>query len=329
MSQIVFGAGTSHSPLLALEPEMWVERARDDVRFTELQLEDGRIVDYAGLAEASGNRHAPVATLENFREQWSRANAALDRLAGDIANARLDLLVIIGDDQDELFKLEHMPALAIYYGDKVVMHPRGGDMPAWRKLASRGYGMDDAHEFAAAPQYARGLIEGLLERGVDIGSAAQVTDPVRAGFGHAFGFVHTRLLGQNQIPVVPVMLNTYFPPNVLRPWRCYDVGRILREVIEAMPDDLRVGVIASGGLSHFATDETLDRRVLDALRTGDAEPLRTLEPHRMRSGSSEILNWVMAGGVLEGLPNQWLEYIPVYRTPAGTGVGLGFTAWYP
>jgi hypothetical protein len=37
----------------------------------------------------------------------------------------------------------------------------------------------------------------------------------------------------------------------------------------------------------------------------------------------------MAAGALESLDMTWSEYLPVYRTPPGTGIGLGFAAWEP
>jgi OH-DDVA oxygenase len=47
----------------------------------------------------------------------------------------------------------------------------------------------------------------------------------------------------------------------------------------------------------------------------------------LNSGSSEILNWVLAAGAMGPLPLSWCEYQPVYRTPAGTGVGVAFAVW--
>ena len=48
---------------------------------------------------------------------------------------------------------------------------------------------------------------------------------------------------------------------------------------------------------------------------------------RLRSGNSEILNWVTAAGALEGLTPAVLDYVPGYRTPAGTGTGMAFARW--
>ena len=330
MSQIVLGIGTSHSPLLAIPPERWAERAADDCKRPTFPLADGRSITYEQLAAETGNRYAAVATLEHFIPLAARAQANLDRLAEALKAARPDLVVIVGDDQDELFLLEHMPAVAIYYGDTIVMQPRAEarpQIPAWHRACLPVYRQDAALRHPGAPGYARAVIEGLLDHGIDVGGSIGVPEPVRAGFGHAFGFVLQRLLRNRPVPVLPVLLNTYFRPNVPRAWRCHDIGRALAQVIAAQPDTRRVAIVASGGLSHFATDEALDLGVLHALRDGDAAALRALPVAALRSGSSEILNWVLAGGALAALRRTWLDYLPVYRTPAGTGIGLGFMLW--
>jgi hypothetical protein len=331
MSEMVIGIGTSHSPLLAMEPEMWVERARDDYKRTKIHLCDGRVRSYEQLAGDTGNRYAEFAVLDHFRQQHATAQRSLDRLAQNLADAAPDIVIIIGDDQDELFNLTHMPAVAIFYGEKLVMHPtaEADHLPAWHKAALRTYSQDAAHVHQGATEYSTALIQALIERNVDVGASSEVTDPQEAGFGHAYGFVIERLFRGKSIPVVPVLLNTYFPPNVLRPARCHQVGQLLRTAVEAMPDNRRIAIVASGGLSHFATDADFDRKVLDALRNGDSATLRSLPVHAFKSGSSETLNWIMLGGALGQLRNQWLEYLPVYRTPAGTGIGLAFGAWAP
>jgi hypothetical protein len=104
---------------------------------------------------------------------------------------------------------------------------------------------------------------------------------------------------------------------------------LLGEALKAMPNDLRVGVVASGGLTHFVVDEDLDRGVLAAFAAGEDRPLREIHPHAFRSGNSEILNWIVVAGAVQGHRVAASEYIPVYRTSAGTGIGLGFVTWLP
>jgi aromatic ring-opening dioxygenase catalytic subunit (LigB family) len=125
-------------------------------------------------------------------------------------------------------------------------------------------------------------------------------------------------------PILPVMLNCYYPPNQPTPARCYAIGRALRAAIESSKLDRRVAIVASGGLSHFVTNEELDNRVLDALNTGHTSELSRLPVELLNSGSSEIRNWIAVAAMFEGVKAKWFEYLPVYRTVAGTGIGLAF-----
>jgi hypothetical protein len=65
------------------------------------------------------------------------------------------------------------------------------------------------------------------------------------------------------------------------------------------------------------------------MRSGDRDALAALPAERMNSGTSEGRNWLVAAGAggAAGLKHRWSEYIPAYRSPAGTGIGLAFGLW--
>jgi hypothetical protein len=130
-----------------------------------------------------------------------------------------------------------------------------------------------------------------------------------------------------ELPIVPVFLNTFFPPNQPLPARCVALGSAIRDAVASYPGDIRIGIIASGGLSHFHVDEDLDRRIVEALHANDTDTLAALDVRRLLSGSSEIRNWIVLAGAVGDLQLDWLSYIPAYRTPALTGTGLCFAAW--
>jgi len=109
--------------------------------------------------------------------------------------------------------------------------------------------------------------------------------------------------------------------------RCHDIGLRLRQIIEADDSALRVAIVASGGQSHFVVDEALDGSVMAASGSQDQSVLRSLPRCALNSGTSEILNWVMTVGAMYGAPLTWSEYLVLYRTPAGTGIGVGFAVW--
>jgi hypothetical protein len=329
MARVVMGIGMSHSPLLALPGERWTERGRDDRANPGLNTFDGRLVDYDTVNSTVKDRYADIAVVENFVKQEDQAQRALDRLAGDFAKIKPDVCVIIGDDHYELFSPANMPAIAIYHGKEILTHEAARhEDGSWRNTVAAMYAMDTVHTFPAQAELAEKLIEQLIERDFDIGSAARVDDPKTLGFGHAYGFVAERIFRGREVPIVPVMLNTYFPPNAPTPRRCYNLGMAIKESLEAIPMDLRVAVVGSGGLSHFIVEEEFDRQILKALETHDEDVLRSLPVNALKSGSSEIRCWITAGGAFRGLKHQWSEYIPARRTPAGTGIGLGFATWY-
>lgn len=335
MAKVVLALGTSHSPILALDAPDWETRARNDRKNQHLFDVDGTELSYDQLQDRVGDKYASSAIPARWQQQDEAAERCLDRIAGDLAAAAVDVVVVVGDDEHELFTDANMPAMSVYYGDPAISRrfvqpgdPRANDPEyGWMKMVARMYGMDENRRFATRPDLARAFIERLIESGFDVAIQNSVPEPEKAGFGHAFGFVVMRLMGERQIPIVPIILNTYYPPNQPTPARCFDMGRALHAAIEEFKGDLRVAVIASGGLSHFVTNEPLDTAVLDALRSGDASTLRSIPTKLLYDGSSEIRNWIALGGMLDGLQHKWSEYIPVYRTEAGTGIGLAFGRW--
>ncbi|TKC90072.1 hypothetical protein FAZ69_07895 [Trinickia terrae] len=80
----------------------------------------------------------------------------------------------------------------------------------------------------------------------------------------------------------------------------------LGAAVKSFPEDVRVAVVASGGLSHFIVDEELDLRVLHTLQTHDHAALRAIPRGALNSGSSEILNWVTTAGAVEFLRQYWM-----------------------
>ena len=133
-------------------------------------------------------------------------------------------------------------------------------------------------------------------------------------------------MGPKPIPIVPVFLNAYYPPNQPSASRCHALGQAIARVVACFPDDLRIGVMASGDLSHFVVDEALDRRILQALADKDPVYFCMLPSRKLQSGSSEIRNWICLAGAAAALDLAWSAYVPGYRTEALTGTGFGFAS---
>ncbi|MEZ5649316.1 MAG: protocatechuate 3,4-dioxygenase [Burkholderiaceae bacterium] len=329
MAKLVAAFGSSHSIMLVARREDWQTGFREaDRRNPFLYDHSGEHRSYDELLAVAPADAESVVTPEKMSERFDRAEAAMDALAERIARARLDVLLIVGDDQTELFRTTNNPAIAIYYGE-TIRNARAeavtDDTPWPQRARMRRLEPDADRHYPVDAPFARWLVRELSDRDFDIAAMSGLEGDRFEG--HAFSFVHRRLLAGHELPVIPVILNTFDPPNQPTPRRCQQLGAALREAIATWPAESRVGIIASGGLSHFVVDERLDHAVIDAIRTRDRAALASLDPKHLQSGSSEIRNWLVVAEAAHELSVDWLEYVPAYRTPALTGTGLCFAAW--
>lgn len=313
MADLAVAFGTSHSPALFCRAEDYPRYAEPDRYGRRLLDKAGRPCSYDELLQQAGPAAADRIAPDAIAERVARCEAGLDHLSRAIDDAALDALIIVGDDQGEQFHDDNMPAILVYWGETIA------------GLAAGPGGTAQRRDFPVASGLGRHLIERLVVNEFDVSQARELR--FRHGEGHAFAFVRMRLMGGADLPVVPVALNTYFAPNQPRPARCYALGRAIRAAVEDWDGGGRVGILASGGLSHYAIDEELDRLVLKACRDRDAQTLARLPLNQLNSGNSEIRNWITVAGAAEHLAMNWHEYVPCYRTPAGTGCGMAFAVW--
>jgi 3-O-methylgallate 3,4-dioxygenase len=328
MADIVLAIGTSHSPLLNSPAEDYPKHAAIDASGRKLLDKNGKPCTYGELLEKADPSIKQQIEPQVLEERSARCTVNIERLSREIAEAKLDALIIIGDDQHEQFFDDNMPAILLYWGETIENNPLHMDEDAprfWRKARLQYHEVAQSRQYPVDSKLALHVIESLMDQGFDISQGKRLSK--EHGEGHAFGFVHRRMMSDDHIvPIVPVALNTYFPPNQPRPRRCYALGQAIRAAVRSGPSG-RVGILASGGLSHFTVDEELDRAVLDACARNDGEALCSIPLSKLNSGSSEIRNWITVAGAASHLKNAWQDYIPCYRSAAGTGCGMGFTVW--
>lgn len=337
MAQIALGIGTSHGPQLSTPPQEWGQRAAADRRNPALAFRGG---DYSfdELNALRGAAFAAETSPDVMRERHARSRAAIDEVGRIIRAAELDVLVIVSSDHKEIYGDELLPQFAVYWGETMQHEPYTS-----AQLASMppGLAVAEVANQPAQPEVRQGhaalglhLIRSVSRAGFDPG-AAKVLPAGRwenHSIPHGWGFILQQVLGgKDLIPIVPVFVNTFFEPNPPAASRCYDFGVALGAAIASFPEDLRVGVVASGGLSHFVIDEELDRDLLQALIARDKEFMVTLKDDELRSGTSELRNWVTVGGALADtdLSARVIDYLPCYRSEAGTGCAMAFMAWQP
>ena len=238
-----------------------------------------------------------------------------------------DAIVMVGDDQLEVFSDQNMPAMLVYWGETICNMPPHvpESAPDHRKANAWGWFADEEIDYPIASGLGKHLIESLIDQRFDVAHSRRLE--LKQGMGHAFGYLYQRILKKKPIPSVPIMVNTYYPPNQVTPQRCHEFGQAIRAAVESWESDAKVAIIASGGLSHFVIDEDLDHRVIKALENHDTESLVSIPRENLNSGNSEIRNWIVAAGATEHLDMKLVDYVPCYRTVAGTGCAMGFAQW--
>jgi len=335
MAEIVLGIGTSHGPMLSTPWEQWDARVGAD-KLNPAHPFRGETYSFEELIDLRKDENlAAQITPEVWRARAEACRAAIDALAAKFAEVAPDVAVIVGNDQRELFTEENFPAFAVYWGETIENRPRTeaqrANLPPGVAVAERGHAPPEDAVYPGHPALGRHIIESLIDDEFDVAVSSRL--PKGSGYAngipHAYGFIYRQIMKDDVIPNVPVLVNTFYPPNQPPAARCYAFGEALRKAIESWESDARVAVFASGGLSHFVIDEELDRTVVEALRTDDFDKLIAIPEDRYQSGSSEIKNWIPVSGAMTaaGKKMTLVDYVPCYRSLAGTGNAMGFMYW--
>jgi hypothetical protein len=338
MAKIVLGVGTSHGPMLSTPPEEWGQRAVADRRggpSHELWFR-GTHYSYDDLERLRADEHLESQiTAEKMREHHTACQQAINNVADVFAGVAPDVAVIIGDDQEEVIHDDNMPAFMVYWGDSVDNVPMSAEQaakaPPGIAIAAWGHLPPQPTVNPCEPGLARHIIDCMIDEEFDVAHSRKLPAGRHGthGIPHAYGFIYRRIMNDEVIPNVPVFINTFYPPNQPRLTRCYKFGKALGRAIKSWDSDKTVAIVASGGLSHFVIEEDLDQDVIAALRNKDDEKLTHMPEEYFNAGTSEIRNWIALAGAMNdtNLRMSLVDYVPCYRSPAGTGNAMGFATW--
>ena len=121
MAQVVLGVGTSHGPMLVTDTELWGARIPADK--ANRHPWRGRTWSFDELVEARKSEGLELQITEAaWNERQRRCQAAIEELARVFAAARIDVAVVVGNDQMEIFDEKLLPALSIFLGETITNH---------------------------------------------------------------------------------------------------------------------------------------------------------------------------------------------------------------
>nr|MDT0658587.1 extradiol ring-cleavage dioxygenase [Micromonospora sp. DSM 115978] len=196
-----------------------------------------------------------------FADEWQRK---VEAYRETLTRANPDVLVMVGSDHFHQLWLDNMPQFLIgkapFYDANFYNEEREFGLP--RMLLT-------GHEELSAY-----LLRGGLDAGFDLAFSNELR------IDHSITCPIITVRPQNDLPIVPVYTNIFAPP-LPQPKRFVQLGRTLRQLIEAWPSNLRVAVIGTGHLSlelggprqfgPHGPDPEFDARAVRWIADGDIE----------------------------------------------------------
>lgn len=333
MARIVLGLATSHGPMLTTPPLQWDQRVGFDRGYTQHAFK-GRTYTFDALAKLrAGEGLERQITPDVWVKRHAQCQSAIAALADVFAAAKIDAAVIFGNDQMEMFTDAVIPAVAVYWGE-TIENRMGPEEEEANKVpgvavAQAGRIPPEGATYPGFPGLGRHIIERLQQQSYDTASLKRLRSG-RKAIPHAYGFVYRQIMRDRVVPNVPVVINTFYPPNQPTVARCFELGTAVLKAVQSWPGEQRIALIASGGLSHFVIDEDVDNEVFAAIRTRSVAKLERLGEPIFQAGTSEVKNWIALMGAMAALGWQAeiVDYVPCYRSLAGTGNAMGFVHWH-
>ncbi len=177
MGRIVLGMGTSHSPQLSTPPELWAALGERDTHNPALLDNSGKRRSFEELLEMAPPTMRGQVTPEKFQQRHEACQKGIARLSQAVADASLDALVIIGDDQEEMFLDDNMPMMTVYWGDSFTNGQQiPPDAPPARRAAAWGWGEPDGERsYPVASDLGLHISEHLREQEFDIAQSRRMT----------------------------------------------------------------------------------------------------------------------------------------------------------
>ena len=272
----------------------------------------------ARIVAGVGTSHIPAvgAALdrgERSNDYWSPIFAGFEPAREWLAELAPDVAIVVYNDHASAFSLELTPTFTLGLADRF-------------RPADQGYGRRKVPDVIGHPDLAIHLLERLVADEFDMAQALEMD------VDHGLTVPLSVLCGTPDawpFPVIPLAVNVIKYPQPTA-HRCLRLGAAIARAVSGYPEDLRVLVIGTGGMSHQLQGERaglwnpeFDRAFLDNL-TADPEQLGRLDHVTLvrdaGSEGMELVMWLVMRGALGGNPKETYRF---YHYPASnTALGL-------
>ena len=269
----------------------------------------------ARIIGAIATSHTPTIGFAYDRDKsqdpaWAPIFEAFKPVQNWLGAAKPDVLFFIYNDHVTSFFFDHYSAFALGVGERY-------------SVADEGSGPRDLPDIAGHSALARHVGHSLMSEEFDMSFFQD--KPLDHGC-----YSPLSMLCEHEpawpVKIVPLQVGVLqFPiPSAAR---CYKLGKALRRAIESYPEDIKVAIVATGGLSHQVHGERAgfnnspwDQRFLDLIEQ-DPERLAGMTQAEFAAlggmEGAEVIMWLIMRGALSANVKKLHQS---YYLPSMTGI---------
>jgi protocatechuate 4,5-dioxygenase beta chain len=261
--------------------------------------------------------HVPAigAALDNGKTAepyWQRVFGGYEKSKEWIAKVKPDVCIVVFNDHATAFSVDIVPTFALGCAEEFIP-------------ADEGWGPRPVPVVKGHPELAAHIAQSVILDEFDL------TIVNKMEVDHGLTVPLSLMFGQpDEWPckIIPLAVNVVlFPPPTGN--RCYNLGKAIRKAVESYPEDLRVAIFGTGGMSHQISGQRaglinseFDKAFLDALATDPGKAVGIKHVEYMREAGAEgieMVMWLVARGALDEEVNEVYRF---YTVPASnTAVG--------
>ena len=221
----ILGLGCSHASMIWRPAEDWAGLRKN------IYSRHGNSKALAAMAEELGDDDG----LSHDKINARRIVDAFDVLRQRLHEWKPDVVLIVGDDQQENFKRENLPTFCLYTGSEVTGYPfHGSRSPAhiWNAPS------DTEYTYRCPAGFSQDMLAYLIRDGFDLSSTTNLN-------GWEWGLPHAHINPlpfrdpEHYLTIVPLFVNCIgeeagegYPPRPTAK-RCYELGQAIRRFLDA------------------------------------------------------------------------------------------------
>jgi len=251
----------------------------------------------ASIIAGVATSHVPAigAALDNGKTAepyWQKVFSGFEYSKKWIAEVKPDVIILVYNDHASAFSLEVIPTFAIGCAESFAP-------------ADEGWGPRPVPVVQGHPELAWHIAQSTILDEFDM------TIVNKMDVDHGLTVPLSLMFGQPDAwpcPVIPLAVNVVqYPPPTGH--RCYELGKAIARAVASFPQDLRVVVFGTGGMSHQLQgpragliNSAFDNKFLDDFATDPEALTRIKHLEFLREAGSEgieLVMWLIMRGALD------------------------------